>query len=159
MSRSPLGTFRNPGHTPDTNTRKVVILADGAVAPEHSGAGAIAHDNQGAVLTLVNRTLPRMTNNEAEYASLLIALEIASRFKTLPIEIYMDSEIVIYQMIGRFSVNSAALKVWHRKACELARTIPRLSYHHIPREQNRMADALAADAVTGRLWRVEAHSA
>jgi ribonuclease HI len=132
--------------------RKVVILADGGIAPDRAGAGAIAQDTQGVLLALANRALPRMTNNEAEYAGLVIALEIASRFRALPVEIYMDSEIVVYQMIGRFSVNSAALKIWHHKACALARAVPRLTYHHIPREQNRMADALAADAIAGRLW-------
>jgi ribonuclease HI len=135
-----------------TAEKKVVILADGAIAPDRAGAGAIAQDAHGVLLALANRALPRMTNNEAEYAGLVIALEIAARFKALPIEIALDSEIVVYQMIGRFSVNSAALKLWHRKACALARAIPQLTYHHIPREQNRMADALAADAIAGRLW-------
>ncbi|MCC7446490.1 MAG: reverse transcriptase-like protein [Anaerolineae bacterium] len=132
--------------------RKVLILADGAIAPTCAGAAAIAQDAHGVLLALANRSLPRMTNNEAEYAGLVIALEMAARFKAVPIEIQMDSEVVVYQMIGRFSVNSAALKIWHRKACVLARAIPQVTYRHIPREQNRLADALAADAVAGRLW-------
>ncbi len=139
--------------------RRIVILADGAIAPDKSGAGAIACDERGVLLAMANRTLPRMTNNEAEYAGLVTALEIAAQFKAYPVEICMDSEIVVYQMVGRFAVNSAALKVWHRKACELARALPHLTYRHIPREQNRMADALAADALAGRLWRMKANGA
>ncbi len=143
----------------EQSERKIVILADGAVARDQSGAGAIAHDERGVLLALANRSLPRMTSNEAEYAGLVTALEIAARFRAYPVEICMDSEIVVYQMVGRFAVNSVGLKVWHRKACELARALPQLTYRHIPREQNRMADALAADALAGRLWHLKANGA
>lgn len=156
MFRLPIITRNKPIPTPERGgSRKVVILTDGAITPERAGAGAVAHDEQGFLLALANRVLPRMTNNEAEYAGLMLALEIAVSLKRSPVEICMDSEVVVYQMIGRFAVNSPALKVWHRKACVLARTIPGLSYRCIPREQNRLADALAADVIAGRLWCLE----
>lgn len=134
---------------------KVVILADGSIAPECSGAGIVAHDEHGLVLAVSNRTLPKMNNNEAEYAGLILALEWAAAKRYLSVEIRMDSEVVVYQMIGRFAVNSPALKAWHRKACALARTLPQVTYRYIPREQNRLADALAADAVVGKLWHTD----
>ncbi len=137
---------------PTTMPRRVIFQADGAITPHAAGAGAIAYDEHGILLMIGNRTLAPMTNNEAEYAGLLLVLEIAEPFRALPIEIRMDSEIVVYQMRGRFAVNSPALKVLHRQACALATHFRALSYVHVPREQNRMADALAADAVAGRLW-------
>ena len=131
---------------------KVRVFTDGAIGVKQSGIGMIAQDMQGNVLAFGNRTLPIMTNNEAEYMGLLLALELAPRLRETDVEIHMDSEVVIYQMSGRFAVNSAALKVLHRQACAKARGLLRLHYVHIPREQNRLADALAADAVLGHMW-------
>lgn len=156
MFRLPLIT-RNKENGPADSAlpRKVMIFADGAISSEKAGAGAAAQDESGALLSIMNRALPRMTNNEAEYAGLMLALEIAVTLRRPNVEIWMDSEVVVYQMMGRFAVNSPALKACHRKACALARSVPGVSYHYIPREQNRLADALAADAIVGRVWRLE----
>lgn len=132
--------------------RRITFHADGAITPHAAGAGALAHDEHGALMVLGNRRLPPMTNNEAEYAGLLLVLELAAPFRQAPIEIRMDSEIVVYQMRGRFSVNSPTLKMLHRQACALTVNFAALTFTHVPREQNRLADALAADAVAGRLW-------
>jgi ribonuclease HI len=94
-----------------------------------------------------------MTSGEAEYAGLMLALEIAAQRDAEEVEVRLDSEVVVYQMIGRFAVNSARLKPCHQQACRLARALPRVRYSHVPREQNAIADALAAEAAAGRLWR------
>lgn len=135
---------------------RLLFHADGAISPRAAGAGVYARDEHGMLRLLANRQLPVMTNNAAEYAGLLLVLEIAEPYKRVPIEIRMDSEIVIYQMRGRFAVNSAALKAMHRKACALAAEFSSLTYTHVPREQNRLADALAAEAVMGNVWMVPA---
>jgi len=74
--------------------------------------------------------------------------------KTQFAEIRLDSEVVVSQMIGRFSVNSATLKQWHQQACLLARSLTRVRYVHIPRELNGIADALAVEASAGRQWSI-----
>jgi probable phosphoglycerate mutase len=80
-----------------------------------------------------------------------LALEAAYRFRPQVLKIFMDSEVVIGQMQGRFGVHSAALKHWHSRACQLARRFRQVFYHYIPREANRLADALANEAlVDGR---------
>ncbi len=88
-----------------------------------------------------------MTNNEAEYAALILALETAKRFDPRALHVYMDSEVVVGQMRGRFSVHSPALRRWHAQACRLARLYPEIVYHCIPRKANRLADALANEAL------------
>lgn len=137
---------------PPDMPKRITFHADGAITPQAAGAGALAHDEHGTLIVIGNRRLPPMTNNEAEYAGLLLVLELAVPYQHTTIEIRMDSEIVVYQMRGRFSVNSAALKLLHRRACALAVNFSALTYMHVPREHNRLADALAADAVLGRLW-------
>ncbi len=133
--------------------RKLTCYADGGITPNHAGAGAFAHSEEGVILALATRRLQSMTNNEAEYQGLLLALEIAVPYRTTAVEIRMDSEIVVYQMKGRFSVSSAALKVLHRQACEQVVAFSALTFVYVPREQNRLADGLAAEAAAGRLWK------
>ncbi len=152
MRRPAAFPFAPPNMRPQAAPKRITFQADGAISPHMAGAGALAYDEHGALIVISNRRLPPMTNNEAEYAGLLLVLELAAPFRQIPIDIRMDSEIVVYQMRGRFSVNSAALKLLHRQACALAVTFSALTYTHVPREQNRLADALAADAVLGRLW-------
>ena len=51
-------------------------------------------------------------------------------------------------MTGRCAVHSPALKRWHAQACRLVRHFKAITFTHIPREANRLADALANEALT-----------
>ncbi len=133
---------------------RLIIYADGGIARDRAGAGAVALNLRRQVVALENRTLPLMTNNEAEYGGLLLALEIAAALQADEVEIRLDSEVVVGQMAGRWAVNSPKLKSPHQQACALARAIPRITYKHIPRELNEVADALATEAAAGRVWRL-----
>lgn len=130
----------------------IVIYADGAISPERAGVGVVVRAEPGHVILLANRLLQALTSNEAEYAGLIMALEIAAQMDAQKTEIRLDSEVVVNQMNGRFAVNSRLLKPWHRLACERARPIRGLTYAHIPRTHNIVAHSLAAEAVAGRRW-------
>jgi hypothetical protein len=60
----------------------------------------------------------------------------------------------VNQMIGRFAVNSSALKRLHQQACVLVNRFLNVRYTHIGREQNLLADALAFEAAAGRAWQI-----
>jgi probable phosphoglycerate mutase len=123
------------------------------MSPQQAGVGVVVQNPLGEVVLVANRTFSQpMTNTEAEYLGLMMALEVAQRYNQHVIEIRMDNEVVVYQMVGRFAVRSQALKPLHRKACELARRLNRVMYTHVPREQNLVANALAGEAVAGRRW-------
>lgn len=113
-------------------------------------AAAVARGDDGDVLDLAWETLSPMTNNEAEYAGLLLGLALARRLRAQEAICVLDSEVVVRQMQGRFAVHSAALRRWHWRACEAARRIPAVHYRLAPREWNRLADGLAAQA--GLSW-------
>ena len=131
-------------------SRQLSVYCDGAIGDrgQGTGLGVVIRDGQGEIIGLVKRGLPPMTNNEAEYAALVLALEAAWRFRPRVLEIHMDNEVVVGQMQGVFAVRSPALKRWHAQACRLARRFRRVTYIRIPREANRLADALAAEALT-----------
>jgi ribonuclease HI len=132
---------------------ELVAYADGAIGhkSDHTGVGAILLDRQGHILVWSNRRLESMTNNEAEYAGLVLALELAARLRPRRLRVYLDSAVVVGQMNGECGVRSQALKAWHRRACHLAQRLDQVTYHHVPREQNRLADALANEALSGRI--------
>ncbi|MBE2267526.1 MAG: reverse transcriptase-like protein [Anaerolinea sp.] len=129
----------------------LILYADGGLSPDHAGVGVVVIRAR-QIIALANRTLPVMTNNEAEYAGLLLALELAAKLAAERIEIRLDSEVVVGQMTGRSAVNSPKLKPVHTQACVLARGFVRVTYTRVPRERNALADALAAEAAAGRLW-------
>jgi ribonuclease HI len=131
---------------------QISIYCDGAIGGRRQGIGlgVVIRSEEGDILGLVKRGMPPMTNNEAEYAALVLALEAAHRFRPRALQVYMDSQVVVGQMQGRFAVNSPALRRWHTQACRLARRYRQVSYTHIPREANRLADALAAEALKER---------
>ena len=95
----------------------ISVYCDGAIGDERraAGVGVVIRDEQNEIIGLVKRGLPPMTNNEAEYAALTLALEAVKPLQPQALKIYMDSEVVVGQMRGRFTVNSAALKRWHTR--------------------------------------------
>ncbi|RMG95678.1 MAG: reverse transcriptase-like protein [Chloroflexi bacterium] len=130
--------------------KELSVYCDGGIGDNHTGTGlgVVVRNARNEIIGLVKKSLPPMTNNEAEYAALVLALETAIRYRPRVLRVYMDSEVVIGQMIGRFSVRSKALRSWHTYACRLARKFREVQYIHIPREANRLADALANEALT-----------
>jgi len=120
-------------------------LTGGALAAV-CAAAAVAHGEDGGILDWAWQQLPVLTNNEAEYAGLLLGLALAQRLRVQEAICVLDSEIVIGQMEGRFAVKSTRLRHWHQQACNAARALPCVRYVQIPREWNRLADGLAAQA-------------
>ena len=110
-------------------------------------AAAVARDPRGRIVDWRWQRLGALSNNEAEYAGLLLGLEIAIAYGVTELFCVMDSEVVVGQMRGYFAVNSATLRPWHWQACATARRIPQVHYCLAPREWNRLADGLAAQAM------------
>jgi ribonuclease HI len=125
------------------------VYVDGAIGKGKgcSGAGAVVVDRHGLVLGIAGQPLGKMTNNEAEYEGLLLGL-------SKEVHIFGDSEVVMGQMRGDCGVRSGALRLLHQQACKLSRRFIKISFTHIPRERNRLADAVAQEAMAGRpIWR------
>lgn len=138
--------------------QEVWLFCDGALglaSPQQSaqaevvmaGAGALLREADGRILAWEWRRLPPLTNNEAEYAGLLLGLELARKQGRKVVHCSMDSEIVVGQMQGRFSVHSARLRRWHDRAAAAVRQFQQVTFTAIPRESNQLADALANEAL------------
>jgi ribonuclease HI len=91
--------------------------------------------------------LGRTTNNVAEYAGLLEALETARAEGASEIEVVSDSELLVKQMLGIYRVKHPNLLPMYEKAKSMARHFARFTIRHTLRAGNKDADRLANRAV------------
>jgi ribonuclease HI len=81
------------------------------------------------------------TNNQAEYEGLRRGLAAAKDFSPQSLEVYMDSELVIKQMNGQYKVKNPDILAVYKIAKALADEFPDITFNHVPREMNKIADA------------------
>lgn len=81
------------------------------------------------------------TNNQAEYQALKSGLEEAARMHVRTVHVYMDSMLVVNQMLGIFKVKNRDLWPIHAAIKEIAAGFNKVTYTHVPRNLNKIADA------------------
>jgi len=87
------------------------------------------------------------TNNVAEYAALLAALERAHLLGLEELAVRSDSQLLVEQMNGGYRVKAPHLKPLWLRARTLAAGLRRFAIAYVPRKRNRTADALANRAM------------
>jgi len=127
-----------------------VLHSDGA-ARGNPGPAAI-----GAVLfapgrlepvAVVSEAIGRATNNEAEYRALLSGLEAALAAGVTHLLVRLDSELLVQQATGGYRVKAANLKPLFARLRVLIGRFTSISFEHVPRERNAIADDLANAAL------------
>ena len=88
------------------------------------------------------------SNNVVEYQALIAGLQMALDMKISYLEVYGDSKLVIIQLLTHYEVKHEGLIPYFRMATRLIEKFDGVSLEHIPRNENRMADALANLATT-----------
>ena len=63
------------------------------------------------------------------------------------VHVYMDSLLVVNQMLGIFKVKNRDLWPIHESIKQVAKSFKHVSYTHIPRELNKIADAEVNEAL------------
>lgn len=87
------------------------------------------------------------TNNVAEWRGFLAALDLALETDAGEVEIRADSQLVLRQFSGEYRMKAPHLAAYLHEAREKARRLRRLNVVHVPREENKEADALANRAL------------
>jgi ribonuclease HI len=131
-----------------------IVHTDGATRLERgvSGLAAIVRDEKGKIIHWWCRRDKRMTCNEAEYAAAIMAFEFLRTLHTNPreVKLFSDSQVMVHQMSGLASARAPALRQAQMRLRGLIVQFEKVTFHHIPREKNRLADALANDAADGK---------
>jgi len=83
------------------------------------------------------------TNNTAEYTAVIEALKFLENEKvSQELNFFIDSLLVVSQLSGKFKVKNASIRDLVLKVKELEASFKKITYTHIPREENKEADAL-----------------
>jgi ribonuclease HI len=111
----------------------------------------VRRGRSGPVIRTACLRAPAASCNEAEYQALIAGMRLVLRdFPGRPARFLTDSRVVVDQLAGRAAVRSAALRPLHAEAEQLARSFAKIEVVAIPRAFNRLADALAWEALYGR---------
>jgi ribonuclease HI len=110
--------------------------------PGEAGSG-VYFERNGSAWRGLYRYLGRATNNYAEYTGLIEALQYALKKGFRKLVVYADSELLVKQMLGIYRVKHPVLQRLYAQAKESAHQFARFEIHHVPREKNHQADALA----------------
>lgn len=127
----------------------VTAYADGASRgnPGPASCGVVLYDEAGVELHRAARPLGRATNNQAEYHGAIAALEAALGLRAGEVELFMDSQLVVRQLSGRYRMRNPRLIPLHKRMLDLRSRFRRVTLRHVPREENRVADGLANGAL------------
>lgn len=132
-------------------TNKVKIHTDGG-AKGNPGPAAI-----GAVINVsgeekeYSKKLGETTNNVAEYKGAIFALQKLKQLigkeksKETEVILNMDSQLVVRQLKAEYKVKEEGLKNLFIDLWNLRQNFKKVSFNHVPREENEKADKLVKD--------------
>jgi len=133
---------------PSSGSVEAVLWTDGASRgnPGPASAGVVLEFSDRENITDKAVFVGELTNNQAEYRALQYGLSIASMSEVENISIRVDSELVVKQLTGEYSVNDDTLADL-KKGVEQLLTDISWDITHVPREENAEADKLANEAL------------
>lgn len=131
---------------------EVKLYADGGSRgnPGPSAGGFVIMNMNDEVIYENGKYLGITTNNQAEYHSLKGGLEAAVKMGVREIHVHMDSLLVINQMKGIFKVKNRDLWPIHEAIKALLPNFDKVSFAHVPRELNKLADSMVNQTLDAR---------
>jgi len=144
--------------------------------PGESALAVVVFDEAGKEVERFGKRLGKETNNYAEYAALIEALRyVADRggvslqpprskrgavFSTHrsagnpgEVTVYSDSELLVYQLSGRYKVRSENLLPLFREAEKYLKAMRFVHVEHVGRERNEIADWIVNRVLDGKPYR------
>jgi ribonuclease HI len=115
--------------------------------PGIAGAGFVLFDERQTELARGCKPLGIATNNFAEYQALILGLKAAAGAGVTELICLLDSELIVKQQLGIYRVKHPDLKPLHAEVGMLGKRFAKIGFRHIPREQNKLADRLANEAM------------
>lgn len=127
---------------------KATLFSDGGARgnPGPAGIGFVlrvaGHDP-----IFVHEYIGEATNNQAEYKALIAGLARAREMNITEVHCYLDSELVVKQLNGEYRVKHAEMKPLFAEVQEHRAFFQTISFGHVPRDKNKLADKLVNQAI------------
>ncbi|XP_050908948.1 uncharacterized protein LOC127122693 [Lathyrus oleraceus] len=143
---------------PEPGSRWTLVF-DGASNARGHGISVIITSPTGFHLPFTARLCFDCTNNMAEYEACIYSLEATIDLRIKILEVYSDSALVISQVKGDWETQDSKLIPYKEHIRKLVPYFDVISFHHISREENKLADALAMLASMFKVkWKNDAPS-
>ena len=128
----------------DNHTQHAIIYSDGGSRgnPGPSAAGFVIMDSHEEVRHEGGEYLGITTNNQAEYHGVRLGLEQALAIGVKTVDFRIDSMLVVNQMNGLYKIKNRELWPIHERIKELAQQFNRVTFTHVRREFNQLADGM-----------------
>jgi ribonuclease HI len=137
---------------------KIFINTDGGSRgnPGPAAVGVVFFDANEKVIHDYKLCIGRATNNEAEYQAIIKALEILLKSKWFAenniaekeVICRLDSQLVVEQINGNYKIKQDHIKLLIAQVRQMiAQMNLNISFVHIPREENKLADKLVNQAL------------
>ena len=107
------------------------------------GVGAILISPEGNHCPFTAKLSFDCTNNVAEYEACVLGLQAAIEKKIKSLKVYGDSALVICQLNGEWETRDSKLIPYQEFIKKLIEQFEDITFKHLPREENYLADALA----------------
>ncbi len=97
------------------------------------------------------------TNNDAEYEALILGLQkiklVLGKDKAKKVEVscLLDSELVVKQLNHEYRLKEERIQKYFIEIWNLMFDFAEVTFAHIPREKNKIADAMVNEALDGQL--------
>ena len=132
---------------------RVIINTDGGAIgnPGPAGIGVIIKGE--GKEKKYSEKIGNATNNEAEYKALIFSLKKTKllfgkkNVKNIELDCYLDSELLVKQLNGEYKIKEKDLQQLFIEVWNLKIDFKNVKFIHVPREQNKEADALVGQAI------------
>lgn len=138
-----VGPIRLSNSAKNTTAEHILIYSDGGSRgnPGPSAAGFVMLNND-TVIDQGGEYIGITTNNQAEYHGVRLGLERALERGIETLEFRIDSMLVVNQLNGLYKIKNRELWPINERIQSLVAQFHNVKFHHVPRELNKMADAL-----------------
>ncbi len=134
---------------------KILIYTDGG-SRGNPGPAAI-----GVWIETLNKkygeTIGEATNNDAEYQALIFALKKCKSLmgkkqaKQIELECRLDSELIVKQLNHEYKISQENTQRYFIEVWNLMLDFEKVTFVHVPREQNKIADEMVNQALDGEI--------
>ncbi|MCP4455872.1 MAG: phosphoribosylglycinamide formyltransferase [Planctomycetes bacterium] len=131
---------------------RVIAYTDGGSRgnPGPAGAGIVLRDPHHNILMAKGFYLGHLTNNGAEYAGVIKALEMAVNLGARIIEVFCDSELLVKQINGLYRVRCVTIRPLYEQVVALLNRFDQWKVTHVYRKDNTHADAMVNAALDAK---------
>ncbi|HYF97069.1 MAG TPA: reverse transcriptase-like protein [Patescibacteria group bacterium] len=142
------------GGTKATDLVVAKLFTDGGSRgnPGPSAIGFVILDMEDNVVKKFGKYIGDTTNNQAEYQALQQGLISAQEEGVKKLEVYMDSLLIVNQIKGLYKVKNAELMPLYQDIKVKANEFEEISFIHVPRALNKIADELVNEALDNRQY-------